>query len=128
MTPRRRWRHAPGFTSDVAGATAVEFAFVAPVLLLFLFGIFQGGLMLWTQSGLQHAAEQAARCASINSTLCGTHAQVQAFASSQSLGRGIPATAFTKSVAACGVKVHGAYAAEFLIWPVSLSATSYYPV
>ena len=31
-----------------------------------MFGLVQAGLLLWTQSGLQHGVEVAARCASVN--------------------------------------------------------------
>ena len=51
---------------DERGATALEFAILAPVFFLIIFGIIAFGLLFWTQVGLQHGAEMAARCASIN--------------------------------------------------------------
>lgn len=55
---------------DQSGTSALEFALTAPVFFLFIFGVIEVGLLSWTQIGLQHGAEMAARCASINSTLC----------------------------------------------------------
>ena len=55
---------------DQRGASALEFGLTAPVFFLLLFGVIEVGLLFWTQIGLQHGAEMAARCASVNSTLC----------------------------------------------------------
>lgn len=44
-----------------AGSTALEFAFILPVLLLIIFGVFEFGRMFWTQNTLQYAVEQTAR-------------------------------------------------------------------
>lgn len=46
---------------DNKGATAIEFAIVAPVLFLLIFGIIEFGLMMSTQSALDGAATHAAR-------------------------------------------------------------------
>ena len=58
---------------DQRGASALEFALIAPAFFLFIFGIIELGLVFWTQVGLQHGAEMAARCASINAKLCLTN-------------------------------------------------------
>ena len=47
--------------ADTAGATAVEFAFVAPILILLLFGIIAISTLLATMHGLQQLASEAAR-------------------------------------------------------------------
>ena len=57
---------------DQSGTTALEFALTAPVFFLFIFGVIEVGLLFWTQIGMQHGAEMAARCASINAALCPT--------------------------------------------------------
>jgi len=44
-----------------SGATAVEFAMVAPVLFLFICGILEVGVLFFAQSTLQNAADDAAR-------------------------------------------------------------------
>ena len=51
---------------DTRGATLVEFTFTFPFFLLLMFGLVQAGLLLYTQNGLQHGVEVAARCASVN--------------------------------------------------------------
>jgi Flp pilus assembly protein TadG len=51
---------------DTRGATLVEFSVTLPFFLLLTFGLVQAGLLLWTQLGLQHGVEMAARCASVN--------------------------------------------------------------
>lgn len=50
---------------DRQGVTAVEFALVAPVLLMMVFGIFDIGHNMYTASMLQGAVHQAARKATI---------------------------------------------------------------
>jgi hypothetical protein len=51
---------------DTRGAALVEFTFTFPFFLLLMFGLVQAGLLLYTQAGLQHGVEMAARCASVN--------------------------------------------------------------
>ena len=47
---------------------------------------------IWTQSALQFAAEKAARCAAVNTTLCGRRHQVETYALSQMLAPGAAAS------------------------------------
>ena len=44
-----------------SGSAAIQFAIVAPVLLLFLFGIIETGVIFFAQSSLQNAADDTAR-------------------------------------------------------------------
>jgi Flp pilus assembly protein TadG len=60
------------FLSNNSGTTAIEFALVLPVYLIVILGIFATSLMLWEENSIQYAAEQAARCASVNVIDCGT--------------------------------------------------------
>ena len=53
---------------DERGATIIEFAFAIPVLTLFIWGIFQIGLLFQAYAGMQHALGQAARYATIYPT------------------------------------------------------------
>lgn len=48
------------------GATALEFAFVAPVILLMTFGFFEFSMILFTQGILHHSAAEATRFAMVN--------------------------------------------------------------
>jgi Flp pilus assembly protein TadG len=51
---------------DTRGSALIEFTVTVPFFLLLMFGLVQAGLLLYTQSGLQHGVERAARCASVN--------------------------------------------------------------
>jgi Flp pilus assembly protein TadG len=99
---------------DSRGVSAVEFAMTAPLFFLLLFGMIEGGLLLWTQIGLQHGAEAAARCASINSTLCGTTATIQNYAAQNAFGLSIAPSVFTATSPACGNQVSASYAFGFV--------------
>ncbi|MBA3729365.1 MAG: pilus assembly protein [Sphingomonas sp.] len=50
---------------DEQGVAAIETAFALPVLLLFVFGIFQIGVILQANAGMQHALGEGARFATI---------------------------------------------------------------
>lgn len=112
------------------GATAVEFAIVAPVLLMLLLGIMEGGRALWTQNALSFAVEQAARCAAIDQNNCGSTTQVQRFAARVS-GANFTGSIFTVTAAACGNLVSASYPMQLNIPYVSaaptLTAQSCYP-
>jgi Flp pilus assembly protein TadG len=73
------------------GAIALEFALTLPVFLLLVFGIFGLALTLWTENSIQYAVEQAARCAAVDTTECGTVAAVQS--ATVGWAGGIPITA-----------------------------------
>jgi Flp pilus assembly protein TadG len=59
MKPKQIWH-------DTRGSVLVEFTVTLPLFLLLMFGLLQAGLLLFTQVGLQHGVEVAARCASVN--------------------------------------------------------------
>src|SRR5204863_9405375 len=90
---------------DESGASALEFAMIAPVFFLFIFGIVEAGMLFWTQTGMQHGAEMAARCATINSTLCPNPTAITSYATQQSFGLTLPTSTFTYSTPACGNQV-----------------------
>lgn len=58
----------PGFHGD-SGTSAVEFALIAPVLIVFLFGILAVGWAFHCISSLQLALEQSGRALQIDPTL-----------------------------------------------------------
>jgi Flp pilus assembly protein TadG len=53
---------------DEEGATTVEMAFALPVLLVFIYGIFQYGVILMAHAGMQHALGEGARYATLYPT------------------------------------------------------------
>jgi Flp pilus assembly protein TadG len=110
----------------------VEFAMTAPLFVALLLAVLEGGLMLWTQVGIQHGTEDAARCASVNSTLCGTTSDIQSYAAQQAFGLKLPPAIFSVSTPACGNQVSAAYEFGFISSyvmgrPVTLSARACYP-
>jgi Flp pilus assembly protein TadG len=48
-----------------AGTAAIEFAMLAPLFLVLLFGTIEFGRLLWTKQALQEAATAGARCMAI---------------------------------------------------------------
>ena len=44
-----------------SGSAAIEFAFVAPVFFMFMFGILEGGIMFFGQAALMNSVQDAAR-------------------------------------------------------------------
>ena len=50
---------------DERGVAAIEMALALPILLLFVFGIFQFGVILQANAGIQHALGEGARYATI---------------------------------------------------------------
>jgi Flp pilus assembly protein TadG len=116
------------------GAIAIEYALILPALLMFVLGIVDMSRLLWTYTTLYRATEAAARCAAINTTDCGTSANVQSYAVSQAFGMQIAASAFNVTTPACGVQVNGSYDFTFTVaafvtalGPVTLKATACYP-
>ncbi|WP_349630526.1 TadE/TadG family type IV pilus assembly protein [Bradyrhizobium iriomotense] len=116
---------------DNRGASALEFALTAPVFFLFIFGIIEFGLLFWTQLGIQHGSEMAARCATVNSTLCPSSSAITSYAAQQAYGLTLPAETFTFSTSACGNEVSASYAFNFPeilnLSPVTLTARACFP-
>ena len=98
-----------------AGTTAVEFALVAPALFLILFGAVEFGRLLWTQAALHFAVEEAARCASVTPSVCGTSAQIAAYAANTVSPLSIASTAFTSTTPSCGHQVSASLNYQFVV-------------
>jgi len=131
---RRRIRAAAWagrFARNEAGNPAVEFGLLAPALLLFVFGIAEGGRLLWTVNALHYSVQEAARCATIDKSTCGTTTQIQNFAAGRS-GASFTASVFTVAVAGCGNRVSANYTMPlnipFMAHSISLTAQSCYPI
>lgn len=116
---------------DDRGTTAIEFGITAPAFFFLLFAIIEGGLLLWTQLGLQHGSEMAARCAGVNKTLCGNSSAIAAYASQQAYGINPPSSAFSVATESCGVAVKANYTFNFIIKglgpKIELTAQSCFP-
>lgn len=68
-----------GFRRDARGASAVEFALLAPLVILMLVGIIETGRLLWTQHSLDQVAAATARCTAVTAA-CDTTESQQAHA------------------------------------------------
>ena len=51
--------------SDARGATAIEFALAAPIMIAMVIGVFQLGQLFFANAGIHHTVEQAARFAAV---------------------------------------------------------------
>ena len=116
----------------VCGAAAVEFALVFPMFILCVMGIMETGRLYRLWDTVHFAVAEAARCASVNTTLCGTSAQIAAYAAGNAIGLALPAgtTAsqiFTVSTAACGTKVTASWPFQYVavgLFPYSIMVTA----
>jgi Flp pilus assembly protein TadG len=139
------------------GSVSVESALTMPLFLLLTFGLAQAGLLLWTQIGLQHGVEMAARCASINDAAINTNVSaslcfpgtapasvtksiIQSYAANNSWGVKPAASIFVVKTAAadnqqCSTGIYGDqvsvnnYQVDLInyIFSVSLNAQSCFP-
>ncbi len=101
----------------------VEFALVGGLFFLLLIGVTEAGRLLWTLNALHYGAQQAARCAAVNSSLCGTNALMQSWASGIG-GSTLPGSAFSLNTgAACGMQVTASYTMKLYIPYVSMNPT-----
>lgn len=115
---------SPLRSSPAQGGNAlVEFALIAPVLLLVLFGTIEAGRALWLQNALHYAVQAAARCASINTTTCSNLGTIQYYAASVS-GAQFDTSVFSWSGAAsCGNQVYASYPMSLYIPYVGATVT-----
>ncbi|PBB90660.1 pilus assembly protein TadE [Mesorhizobium sp. WSM3864] len=74
------------FASDASGGAAIEFALIAPFLIMLLFGIFAFGWSMNNESSVRYALEASARSLQLDRTM--TQAQIQTIATQklQALG------------------------------------------
>ena len=116
---------------DRHGNAAVEFAFVAAPLMLFLFAIIAVGQTVWLQNALNASVADAARCATVNPTMCGNESQVQAYAANQA-GAGFDGSIFAFVRIGCGNQVSASYplalTVPFTTMSITLSAQACFPV
>ena len=93
-----------GGLNDSRGTAAVEFALVAPVFVMLVVGTFYVCLCLFLTGSLHYAVEQAARCASVNTTVCSSSTTIVSYAQNNYFGPGGTPN-FTYAAAACGNSV-----------------------
>ena len=116
-------------TADRAesGAAIAEFALILPVLMLLLVGTAEFGRLLWTKSLLDHAVNEAARCASVNTTTCGTNDATRSFAVLRSAPLPVTNAIFAVTSVSCGSRVTATYPFTFAaptLLPFSITLVS----
>jgi Flp pilus assembly protein TadG len=115
---------------DRRGASAIEFAILAPAFIALTVGVLNLALMLFTLSSMHYATEAAARCASVQTTLCTGPSAIQTEAANRYYGPQL-GQVFTYAAAGCGNRVTGTVTyvlnAGVYQWSVPLSATSCFP-
>ncbi len=102
-------------TRGISGSTAVEYAIVLPVLLMFVLGLLDAGRLLWSYTTLSRSVEAAARCAAVNTVTCGTTSATQTYAAGEAWGLSLTSSAFTATAAVCGAQVAGTMNFKFVI-------------
>lgn len=129
----KAWQRLIAFGRACEGAAAVETAIIFPAFFLLLFGIIEAGMLFSTQSTLQFAVEAAARCAVVNTSLCGTTSAVQDYAVSQATGLTVSSSSFSvTSPAGCAQKVSISYPFSSIVpglipWTITLNVQSCHP-
>ena len=78
-----RDRRTASSAATCGGTAVIEFALLAPVFLMLLFGSIEFGRLLWTQQALQQVAIVGARCmavaqGAIQSSACGASSSYSA--------------------------------------------------
>lgn len=116
---------------DCGGNAAIEFAIGAPILLLAMLTVVELGRIMWTQNALHYSVEEAARCYTIDTTICSSTSTTASWAAAHSGVPNLTATDFTVSTQACGTQVSASYLFPFLTklvsYPLTLSAKSCFP-
>ena len=115
--------------SDCSGAVAVEFLVMLGPLLLLLLGTFDIGLAMLTETRINFAVEAAARCGAISAGLCPSPPQTAAYGASIAGLRGLNASGFSVTTAACGINVTASYPYSGIVLPaLMLRAGACYPL
>ncbi len=94
-------RLVPRFLRQQGGAEAAEFALVLPLLAGLTIGVMEMLLVLFANTALHFAVDDAARCMSVNTLICTDAASTQVYAASHYTGPPI-SPVFTAAAARCG--------------------------
>lgn len=87
---------ARGLRRDRSGGAALEFALIAPILVMLLFGIFAFGWSLNAESSVRYTLETSARALQMKNSL--TQSQIQAIATQKLLTLGLKDVVVTVAI------------------------------
>jgi Flp pilus assembly protein TadG len=120
---------------DRRGGPALEFALIAPTLLLLILGGMEFSRFLWTESALQLSVEQAARCYAWEVSTCTSSSGVQAYAATVAPQLNFSSSVFkaTSCDGGAGAEVTASYQYSFIakgLFPFTptLSASACFPI
>lgn len=82
---------------DERGASMVEAGFAMPIVMAMTLGLIYFSFAIWDGIALSRATFQAARCAAINSTTCGSSNAIAQYAVNQGWGVNFSTTDFSTS-------------------------------
>lgn len=123
-------RRLVGRLGDDDGATAIEFAILAPVFLMLVVGTIYLCIGLFMVGSLNFAVQKSARCAAVQSTVCTDSASTIAYAKKSYFGPK-PIPTFTYAEKACGKNVSGSdsFVLELVMTKVTvpIHATACFP-
>ena len=88
------------FLACCRGATAVEFAIVAPLYLAMMVGVFELSRAMWIKASMQYAVEETSRYALVNTSASAT--TLQTYAESKLNDAGVGTTGMTFTITADG--------------------------
>jgi len=117
-----------GFLQDIwreqRGTTAVEFAIVSPVFIAMILCLLSLCVCLFLVGSLHYSVEEAARCASVRTTVCKDASTTIAYAQSRYYGPSSPTFSYT--AAACGNSVTASvnYVAQLGLTQVTVPVTA----
>ena len=98
---RRLANHVARWRRDNAGTTAIETAFVLPVMAMLVIGVISLSMLGSAISAMHFAVEEASRCSAVNAVACGTHTATVNYARSKFHGAAVT-PAFVSTAAGCG--------------------------
>jgi Flp pilus assembly protein TadG len=115
---------------DERGATAVEFALIAPLLITMLIGTLSLCGCLFLVGSMHYAVEEGARCASVKTLICTDSSSIVSYTQNRYFGPN-PQPTFAYSQQACGNSVTGTvtYTLDvgFRTYSVPVSASACFP-
>jgi len=118
------------FLRATGGSAMIEFALVLPPLLMLLLGAMEIGHAMWVQNALNYSVHLAARCASVDTSVCGSASQIQSYAVGLT-PIGLSPSVFTVTTPACGTEVSASYQMTlripFVSYAPTLTAESCFP-
>ncbi len=120
-----------GFWRDRRGASAVEFALLAPLFATLIFGMINISIALWGAAALHQTVDAAARCQAVLTGTCDNNTDTIAWAGSHYDGPNIGPTFTVVAKATCPAAIKGAatYQLHAVLINVSipLTATACFP-